>query len=79
MPDNRSETPDLRPKTASHHDLAAIRYLTIGKIVCELMSAERPVNRKTICCKLLKQLEQAQCAEEKKIYHRLIRMLLGRN
>jgi len=78
MPDNPGETPDSRVNHPSRHDDAAMRYLTIGRIVCELMSSDRPINRQAICCKLLMRLEQTQCRDEEKIYHRLIRMLFGR-
>jgi len=79
MSDNRSETPDSTVRSPSLHDEAAIRYLTIGRIVCELMNSDRPINRQAICCKLLKRLEQAQCRDEKRVYHLLLRMLFGRH
>lgn len=79
MPDKSSATlcSTLRDRHLS--DEAAIRYLTIGMIVCELISAEQPVNRKSICCNLLKRLEQAESKEEEKIYYRIFRMLFGRH
>ncbi|RPD96883.1 two-component-system connector protein YcgZ [Candidatus Pantoea deserta] len=78
MPDKSSETLSCTLREQHLSDEAAIRYLTVGKIVCELMSAEKPINRKAICCKLLKRLEHAGCQEEERVYYRLIRMLFGR-
>lgn len=78
MSDKSSEMLLCALKEKELSDEAAIRYLTIGMIVCELIRAEKPVSRKSICCKLLKRLEQAQNKEEERLYYRLFRMLFGR-
>ncbi|MEZ3498386.1 two-component-system connector protein YcgZ [Pantoea sp. KPR_PJ] len=78
MPEKSSDTRACTLKDRRLSDEATIRYLTVGKIVCELLSAEEPVNRKSICCKLLKRLEHARCQEEERVYYRLIRLLFGR-
>lgn len=79
MTDKSSEALSCTLRERHLSDEAAIRYLTIGKIVCDLMSAEKPITRQAICCKLLKRLEQAESAEEEKNCYRLIRMLFGRH
>jgi len=78
MPVKSSETLCCTLRESNLSDEAAIRYLTIGMIVCELIRAEKAVSRKSICCQLLKRLEHAESKEEEKIYYRIFRMLFGR-
>lgn len=51
---------------------------TLGKIVVEILSEGRNLNRKAICTKLLSRLEQASSPEEESHYHALIGMLFDR-
>ena len=51
---------------------------TLGKIVVEILSEGRNINRKAICTKLLSRLEQASSPEEESHYHALIGMLFDR-
>ncbi|AOE41590.1 hypothetical protein CBF17_022440 [Pantoea agglomerans] len=61
------------------NDEASTRYLIVGEIVCELMKADKNINRKTLCCKLLRQLEHCESMEEERAHYRIIRMLFGRS
>ncbi|WP_419149896.1 biofilm development regulator YmgB/AriR family protein [Pantoea agglomerans] len=78
MRDNNSELLSQFLEKMNLSDENVVRSLIIGSIVCELMRSDKVINRKTICCKLVKRLELCESMEEKRIYYRAIRMLFGR-
>lgn len=51
---------------------------TLGEIVVEILRAGNPLNRKTICAKLLARLELSTCPEEQQHYQQLFGLLFGR-
>ncbi|MEW7315017.1 regulatory protein YcgZ [Buttiauxella gaviniae] len=51
---------------------------TLGQIVVEILSDGRSLNRKSICTKLLRRVEQASGPEEESHYHTLIGLLFDR-
>lgn len=50
----------------------------LGQIVVEILREGRTLNRKSLCTKLLRRLEQAGNAEEEHQYHQLIGLLFDR-
>ncbi|EXU75798.1 MULTISPECIES: regulatory protein YcgZ [Erwinia] len=48
---------------------------TLGSIVVEILRAGQNLNRKAICCKLLKRFELASGPEEERHYHELFNLL----
>lgn len=60
------------------NDEDAAHALVVGVLVCELMRSGEAINRKTLCCKLVRQLELCQSMEEERTYYRTLRLLFGR-
>lgn len=48
---------------------------TLGAIVIEILRSGQNLNRKAICCKLLKRFELASGPEEERHYHELFNLL----
>lgn len=48
---------------------------TLGSIVVEILRSGQNLNRKAICCKLLKRFELASGPEEERHYHELFDLL----
>lgn len=78
MRDNNSELLSQFLDKMNVSDENAVHSLIIGSVVCELMRTDKVINRKAICCKLVKHLELCESMEEERIYYRTIRMLFGR-
>ena len=51
---------------------------TMGKIVVEILRSGDPLNRKSLCARLLGHLEAASSQEQERHYHQLIELLFGR-
>jgi len=51
---------------------------TLGQVVVEILRAGHNLNRKAICSRLIRRLEQAAGPEEEQQLHSLIGMLFGR-
>lgn len=51
---------------------------TLGQIVVEILNDGRNLNRKSLCAKLLRRLDQASCPEEEGHYNALIGLLFER-
>lgn len=54
------------------------QQVTLGEIVVEILSDGRSLNRKAICTKLLRRLENASDESEENHYQELISMLFER-
>ncbi|MBM7341604.1 regulatory protein YcgZ [Pantoea coffeiphila] len=54
------------------------QQVTLGEIVVEILSDGRSLNRKAICAKLLRRLENASDETEESHYQALISMLFER-
>ncbi|MCG7366285.1 biofilm development regulator YmgB/AriR family protein [Pantoea tagorei] len=78
MHDNSTSTL-MRSLKDKQPEEADIKAFIIGSIVYELMNSERMINRKAICCKLLRRLECCESPEEERLYHQLIKLLFGGN
>lgn len=77
MRDNNSELLEHLLKKMSLNDEDAAHALVVGAIVCELIRSGEAINRKTLCCKLVRQLELCQSREEERTYYRAIRLLFS--
>ncbi|WP_052696571.1 regulatory protein YcgZ [Pantoea sp. BL1] len=49
---------------------------TLGKIVVEILSAGKTLNRKSLCMSLLARADRASSAEEEQHYQKLIGLLM---
>lgn len=72
--------PDQTNAMAQYFNKASLpsQQETLGRIVVEILSEGRSLNRKAICTKLLSKLQQASDAQEETHYHTLIGMLFNR-
>lgn len=72
--------PETANAIARYFNKAALpgQQETLGQIVVEILSDGRQLNRKAICTKLLRRLEQATSTEEEYHYHTLIGLLFDR-
>lgn len=51
---------------------------TMGQIVVDILRSGEPLNRKSLCARLLVRLEAADGQEQERHYHQLIELLFGR-
>ncbi|WP_318356862.1 regulatory protein YcgZ [Enterobacter sp.] len=72
--------PDQTNAIAQYFNKASLpsQQETLGRIVVEILSEGRSLNRKAICTKLLARLQQTADAEEEAHFHTLIGLLFNR-
>ncbi|WP_435930285.1 regulatory protein YcgZ [Dryocola sp. BD613] len=72
--------PDTANAITRYFNKAALpsQQETLGQIVVEILSDGRSLNRKAICTKLLRRVEQASDQHEENHYHTLIGLLFER-
>ncbi len=72
--------PDTANAITRYFNKAALpsQQETLGQIVVEILSDGRSLNRKAICTKLLRRVEQASDQQEESHYHTLIGLLFER-
>ncbi len=72
--------PDTANAITRYFNKAALpsQQETLGQIVVEILSDGRSLNRKAICTKLLRRVEQASDRHEESHYHTLIGLLFER-
>lgn len=82
MQQQQRRTPETGCGMAQYFDMTnnaiPTQQETLGQIVTEILRSGKPVDRKTICSKLLVKLEQVSDAEMEKHYHGLLALVLGR-
>ena len=67
----------ITARSVSHAALPS-QQETLGQAVEEILRAGQNLNRKALCSRLIRRLEQASGPEEEQQLHLLISMLFGR-